>query len=98
MYRKAGVSLLEPVAILDKGQSYVGLNLDKGSQSEGGSDLQVVSNIEMVSRRRTTRRICTSSERTTSRLWCVRIDEARGGSPLALNRRTKDARESTTTK
>lgn len=46
VFLKAGVSLLEPVAILDTAQSYVGLNLDKGSQSESGRDLQVVSNIE----------------------------------------------------
>jgi hypothetical protein len=46
VFLKAGVSLLEPVAILDAAQSYVGLNLDKGSQSESGRDLQVVSNIE----------------------------------------------------
>ena len=43
---KAGVSLLEPVAILDRERLYVRLNLDKGDQIESGRDLQVVSAIE----------------------------------------------------
>jgi hypothetical protein len=43
---KAGVSLLEPVAILDTERSYVRLNLDKGDQIESGRDLQVVSTFE----------------------------------------------------
>jgi hypothetical protein len=43
---KAGVSLTEPVAILEAERSYLRLNLDKGSQNESGSDLQVVSTIE----------------------------------------------------
>lgn len=46
VFLKAGVSLLEPVAILDADRSYVGLSVDKGSQSQGGRDLQVVSTIE----------------------------------------------------
>ena len=43
---KAGVSLLEPVAILDTERLYVRLNLDKGDQIQSGGDLQVVSTIE----------------------------------------------------
>lgn len=43
---KAGVSLLEPVAILETERLYVRLNLDKGDQDQSGRDLQVVSTIE----------------------------------------------------
>jgi hypothetical protein len=46
VHLKAGVSLVEPVAILDTERLYVRLNLDKGSQDESGADLQIVSTIE----------------------------------------------------
>jgi peptide-methionine (S)-S-oxide reductase len=43
VYLKAGVSLVEPVAILEAEREFVKLNLDKGDQDQGGRDLQVVS-------------------------------------------------------
>ncbi|HYO82430.1 MAG TPA: hypothetical protein VES20_13585 [Bryobacteraceae bacterium] len=46
VYLKAGISLVEPVAILEAERSYVQLNVDKGDQSQSGRDLQVVSTIE----------------------------------------------------
>jgi hypothetical protein len=46
VYLKAGVSLAEPIAVLQDRARYVGLSVDKGQQAQSGSDIQILSTIE----------------------------------------------------
>ncbi len=46
VYLKAGVSVAEPLAVLQDDGRYIGLSLDKGQQSQSGRDIHAISTIE----------------------------------------------------